>query len=131
MGASLAVEPRFSCPEICGILVPGPGIKLTSPALEGGFLTIGPLGKSWPYSSDTSQLPYLCPFTFSCIFISSDSAFSCTDFFSSQLGKPLDHPLLEAVYSRGKVQEGCSKELSFNPGSLFRILQKGRPDRDC
>ena len=43
MGAfSLVVEPRFSSPEICGILVPGPGIKLTTPALEGGFLTTGP-----------------------------------------------------------------------------------------
>ena len=46
MGAfSLVVEPRFSSPEICGILVPGRGIKLTTPALEGGFLTIGRLGK--------------------------------------------------------------------------------------
>ena len=26
--------------------LPGPGIELVSPALAGGFLTIGPLGKS-------------------------------------------------------------------------------------
>ena len=30
----------------CGILVPRAGIKLASPALEGGFLTTGPPGKS-------------------------------------------------------------------------------------
>ena len=36
----------LSCPEACGILVLGPGIKSTSPALAGGFLTTGPLGKS-------------------------------------------------------------------------------------
>ena len=30
----------------CGILVPRPGIKPTFPALEGGFFTPGPPGKS-------------------------------------------------------------------------------------
>ena len=30
----------------CGILVPQPGIELISPALQGRFLTTGPLGKS-------------------------------------------------------------------------------------
>ena len=30
----------------CRILVPRPGIEPTSPALEGGFLTTGPPGKS-------------------------------------------------------------------------------------
>ena len=38
----------LSCPIACGILVPLPGIKPLSPALEGGFLTIGPPGKSLP-----------------------------------------------------------------------------------
>ena len=33
-------------PSACGILVPWPGIESTSPALEGEFLTTGPLGKS-------------------------------------------------------------------------------------
>ena len=33
-------------PEPCGILVPRPGMKPTSPALEGRFLTTGPPGKS-------------------------------------------------------------------------------------
>ena len=36
----------FSCPAACGSLVPRPGIKPTCPALEGGFLTTGPSGKS-------------------------------------------------------------------------------------
>ena len=31
---------------VCGILVPGPGIELVTPALAGGFLTTGPSGKS-------------------------------------------------------------------------------------
>ena len=36
----------LSCPVACGILVPRPGIEPASPALEGGFLTTGPPGKS-------------------------------------------------------------------------------------
>ena len=36
----------LSCPAACGILVPRPGIKPESPALEGGFFTTGPPGKS-------------------------------------------------------------------------------------
>ena len=39
----------LSCPEACGILVPRPGIEPVSPALEGGFLTTGPPGKSPVY----------------------------------------------------------------------------------
>ena len=37
---------EHSCPEPCGILVPWPGIKSESPALEGRFLTNGPPGTS-------------------------------------------------------------------------------------
>ena len=37
---------RFTCPVACGVLVPRPGIELGSPALEGGFLTLRPAGKS-------------------------------------------------------------------------------------
>ena len=37
---------RLSCPAVCGILVPQPGIKLASPALGGEVLTTGPPGKS-------------------------------------------------------------------------------------
>ena len=33
------------CSKTCGILVPGPGIEFTSPALEGGFLTTELPGK--------------------------------------------------------------------------------------
>ena len=40
------VEHRLSCPVACGILVPWPGIKTASPALEDIFLTNGPPGKS-------------------------------------------------------------------------------------
>ena len=42
-------------PKACGILVPKPGIEPMSPAVEGGFLTTGPLGKSLNYLF--SQLP--------------------------------------------------------------------------
>ena len=35
----------FSCLVACGILVPPPRIKPTSPALQGRFLTSGPLRK--------------------------------------------------------------------------------------
>ena len=37
---------RLSRSVTCEILVPQPGIKPTSPAQQGGFLTTGPLGKS-------------------------------------------------------------------------------------
>ena len=40
----------LSFPTACGILVPQPGTEPSSPALEGGFLTTGPPGKS-PYLS--------------------------------------------------------------------------------
>jgi len=36
----------LSCPAACGILVPYPGVKPASPALEVRFLTTGPPGKS-------------------------------------------------------------------------------------
>ena len=51
--ASLVVAHRFSCPTTCRILVPLPGIKPVSPALEGRFLTTGPPGKSPCLSSDS------------------------------------------------------------------------------
>ena len=46
VGFSLVVAYGLSCPATCGILVPRPWIKPASPALEGGFLTTGPPGKS-------------------------------------------------------------------------------------
>ena len=38
---SVVVARGLSCPAACGILAPQPGIKPTSPALQGGFLTTG------------------------------------------------------------------------------------------
>ena len=67
---SLLVTPGLSCPSACGILVPQPGIEPASSALQGGFLTTGPPGKSqhhfplealgFPLSATTpAQLIYL------------------------------------------------------------------------
>ena len=44
-------------PKACGILVPKPGIEPMSPAVEGGFLTTGPLGKSLNYLFSRLPLP--------------------------------------------------------------------------
>ena len=43
---SAVVARGLSCPTAGGILVPRPGMEPTSPALEGGFFTTGPPGKS-------------------------------------------------------------------------------------
>ena len=43
---SLVVACRLNCPVARGILVPWPGIELVSLALQDGFLTTGPSGKS-------------------------------------------------------------------------------------
>ena len=43
---SLGEVRGLTCPTTCGILVPRPGIEPASPALEGGFFTTGPPGKS-------------------------------------------------------------------------------------
>ena len=45
----------LNCPGACGILVPRPGMELMSPALQGGFLTDGPPGKS-PFSSSLNDV---------------------------------------------------------------------------
>ena len=44
--ASLVTVHGLNCSEPHGILVPGPGIEPMSPALQGGFLTTGPPGRS-------------------------------------------------------------------------------------
>ena len=44
--SSVVVACGLCCPLACGILVPQPGIEPRSPALEGGFFTTGPPGKS-------------------------------------------------------------------------------------
>ena len=46
MRASVAGVHRLSCSKACEILVPRPGIKPSSPALQAGLLTSGPSGKS-------------------------------------------------------------------------------------
>ena len=43
---SVVMMCRLNCPTACGILVPHPGIEPKSFALEGGFLTTEPSGKS-------------------------------------------------------------------------------------
>ena len=42
MGLLIVVRGLSSCHVACGILVPPPGIKPVSPALESRFLTTGP-----------------------------------------------------------------------------------------
>ena len=46
-----AVAHGLSWSEVCGILVPRPGVKLACSELQGGFLTTGPSGKSLAYLS--------------------------------------------------------------------------------
>ena len=52
-GSIVVVVRGCSCPVTCGILVHPPGIKPASSALQSGFLTTGPPGKSpgWPFLS--------------------------------------------------------------------------------
>ena len=57
--ASLVVAHGLSCLVVCGVLVPQPGIKPTSPALEGRFLATGP-----PYSLIVSSYYYSCWWVF-------------------------------------------------------------------
>ena len=44
---TLVVAQGLSCSEACGILVPWAGIEPTYAALQGRFLTTGPLGSPW------------------------------------------------------------------------------------
>ena len=50
---------RLSCPAVCGILVPWPGIEPRLLALEGGFLTTGPPGKSHKSFIWTQPYPFV------------------------------------------------------------------------
>ena len=54
----------LSCPTAWGILVPRPGIEPTSPALEGRFLTTGPLAKFllfpfWSLAGTAFKSPFM------------------------------------------------------------------------
>ena len=55
--SSVVVSRGLSSSPACGILVPQPGIEPMSPALEGGFFTTGPLGKSlhWLHSDGNNS----------------------------------------------------------------------------
>ena len=44
---TLVVASELSCSQVCGILVPQPGIEVMSLIVQGRFLTTEPPGKSW------------------------------------------------------------------------------------
>ena len=69
-GGSVAAARRLSCPGACGILVPRPGIEPAFPALEGGFLTTGPPGKSllFVFLKNFYPLSFLYKVSLSCNF---------------------------------------------------------------
>ena len=71
---------RLSCPLTSGLLVPGPGIKPASPALEGRFLTTGPPGLGLECCC--------CSVTQSCLTL-------CNPMDYSMPGPPFPHYLLE------------------------------------
>ena len=56
LGLSFSTQP-LCCPAACGILFPGPGIELTSPALQGRFWT-GPPGKSFLSSLENIKVDF-------------------------------------------------------------------------
>ena len=57
--SSVVVVCGLSCPAACGILVSRSGIELASPALEGGFFTTGPPGKSLCFFISLLRTPLL------------------------------------------------------------------------
>ena len=57
--SSVVVALGISCSSACGILVPQPGIKPVSPALQDRFLTTGPPGKSLGLSLKFNQQVFL------------------------------------------------------------------------
>ena len=58
--ASVVVALGLSCSIACELLLPGPGIKPMSPALQGGFLTTGLPGKSLKGDLYQAQLISRC-----------------------------------------------------------------------
>ena len=59
-GASLAAAGRLSCPAACRILVPQPGIKPASSALEEELLATGPSRKFLAYVLNTAPRERFC-----------------------------------------------------------------------
>ena len=56
VGSFVVVHGLSSCSELCAILIPPPGIKPKSPALQGRFLTTGPQGNpQHSFTGDTIQ----------------------------------------------------------------------------
>ena len=75
----------LSCPVACGILVPWPGIKPESPALGGGLLTTGPLGKS-------PSFPVGCPCSPADIFSINSQIDNCAQILDSGSASERTHP---------------------------------------
>ena len=59
--SSVVVVCGLSCPAACGILVPRPGIETVSLALEDGFFTTGPPGKSQIFFRFSSKCVFCFP----------------------------------------------------------------------
>ena len=57
--SSIVGARRLSCPRACGILVPQPEMEPMPPALESGFFTTGPPGKSLCFDAMANGITYL------------------------------------------------------------------------
>ena len=93
---SVVVAHGLSCPAACGILVPWPGFDCVSPALESGFLTTGPPGKSWG-SFLIMLVVFYMPFSFFVSHFLHYYLFLCL--VDSEMFKSLYHFLLCIEYS--------------------------------
>ena len=77
--ASVVAVNRLSRSTECRVLVPRPGIEPTSPALQGGFLTTGPPGKSLKPGVLSPRIPFMVFSSSTCLWTlgSSFSAHVC------------------------------------------------------
>ena len=121
---------RCSCPLACRILVPQPGIKLTSPAMENRFLTTGPPGKSL-------MLLILCYFF--CILLSHQTVCPrsgswtyhslfppCKSWHVAGTRKHLWKPWAGTRMSLSKLQTGCSHHVWSCGHTLHQLLRTQR-----
>ena len=123
-----------SSPEACGILVPRPGIKLLSPALEGRFLTTSPPGKS---------LNLLLAHTLEILWRKgSTSLADLVEYWENQLTDqaPLNQPIsslpdfsiqLAAWTSGPRATEGSFIVDNDLDHQAHPLRQKGDPDHPC